>query len=319
MTRHALTIRTPSTALEVVKSWRTLPADARKRRAAEASQKDDRADLRSLLEAYVLHHGRRGTDTSPLTLAVYGRGAERFLDLAAQSGFKPHQAGEEEALDFRASLDKLRPKSRQTYLTGARTLVAALRWAGLGSGDPFATVRVTDPTSREEKADPYTASELRKLLRSANARERVLVLLAADGGLRLAEAVSLTWAQVDLQRLQLTVQGKGGKRAKVAMTHRLDRALKALHREGDRVIGVNRSRVQQLFGALCRRVGVKPRGYHALRHSAGTRLYQATRDLALVQRHLRHASARTSEIYVHLAEGDYRKAIAALETNGAGE
>ena len=58
------------------------------------------------------------------------------------------------------------------------------------------------------------------------------------------------------------------------------------------------------------------RGFHALRHSCGTRLYEATKDLLVVQRHLRHSSARTTELYAHLAEGDYHDAIGLLEDNG---
>jgi len=319
MTPNTLATRTPQTTLEVIESWADMPADARKRRAAEASQSDDGPALRSLLAAYIGLHGRRGTDTSPRTLDTYWRGARHFLNWSARAGLKPHQAAEGEVRRFLASLAAVSAKSRQVYLTGARTLVAALRWAGLGSGDPFASVKVTDPTPREEKADPYTAGELRKLLGEGDPRERALVLLAADGGLRLAEAASLTWPQVDLQRRQLTVLGKGGKRAKVAATDRLAKALRVLKRDGERVLPVSRRRVQQVFDRLCDRAGVKGRGYHALRHSCGTRLYGVTRDLLVVQRHLRHSSARTSEIYAHLAEGDYRKAVAGLESNGAGD
>jgi len=68
---------------------------------------------------------------------------------------------------------------------------------------------------------------------------------------------------------------------------------------------------------LCSRAEVRPRRFHDLRHSCGTRLYQVTRDLLVVQRHLRHSSARTSEVYAHLAEGDYQKAIVGGETNAA--
>jgi len=279
---------TPRTALEVIQSWADIPSDVRKRRAAEASQHDDRSALRSLQTAYIGLHGRRGTDTSPLTLRTYWRGAQHFLAWCAKSGVKPHQVGEAEARRFLASLAEMSPKSRQVYLTGARSMVAALRWAGLGSGDPFASIRVTDPTPREEKADPYTSEELRRLLAVADTRERALVLLAADGGLRLAEVASLTWAGVDFQRKQLTVEGKGGKRAKVAATDRLIKALRPLGGEESPIRGISRRRIQQLFDRLCMRAGVKPRGYHALRHSCGTRLYRATRDLLIVQRHLRH-------------------------------
>ncbi|MCJ7513788.1 MAG: site-specific integrase [Anaerolineales bacterium] len=303
----------------MIESWADLPSDARKRRAAEASQHDDRTALRSLLTAYVGLHGRRGTDTSPRTLDTYWRGSQHFLDWSGRSGVKPHQVGEPEARRFLASLASMNPKSRQVYLTGARSLVAALRWAGLGTGDPFASVKVTDPTAPAEKADPYSVEELRKILAEADPRERALTLLAADGGLRLAEVASLTWAGVDFQRKQLTIRGKGGKVAKVAATDRLTKALKALDRDGESVLGVSRRRIQQIFDRLCDRAGVKARGYHALRHSCGTRLYRTTRDLLVVQRHLRHSSARTSEIYAHLSAVDYRKAVAGLEGNGAGE
>jgi len=53
-------------------------------------------------------------------------------------------------------------------------------------------------------------------------------------------------------------------------------------------------------------------GYHALRHSAGTRLYEATHDLHVTARHLRHASLDTARIYAHLADADYRSAVAQL-------
>lgn len=314
-----LALRTPQTALEVIEAWADFPADVRKRRAAEASQQDDRLALRSLQAAYIGLHGRRGTDTSPRTVDTYWRGAQLFLDWCGRSGVKPHQVGDGEARRFLASLADTSAKSRQVYLTGSRSLVAALRWAGLGSGDPFTNVRVIDPTPSEENADPYTVAELQRLLAASDTRERVLTLLAADGGLRLAEVASLTWAGVDLHRKQLTVEGKGGKRAKVAATDRLVKALKALHQESGPVLGVSRRRVQQLFDRLCERAAVKPRGYHALRHSCGTRLYRTTKDLLVVQRHLRHSSARTSEIYAHLSAVDYQRAIASLERIGAGE
>jgi len=95
-----LALRTPQTGLEVIESWTDLPSDVRKRRAAEASQKDDRPVLRSLLVANIGLHGRRGTDTSPRTLDTYWRGAQHFLDWCRRSGAKPHQVEESEARRF---------------------------------------------------------------------------------------------------------------------------------------------------------------------------------------------------------------------------
>lgn len=44
-------------------------------------------------------------------------------------------------------------------------------------------------------------------------------------------------------------------------------------------------------------------GFHIFRHSAGTLLYEKSRDLKLVQGTLRHSDiSTTSDIYVHLSD-----------------
>jgi hypothetical protein len=74
-----------------------------------------------------------------------------------------------------------------------------------------------------------------------------------------------------------------------------------------------REQVHRLVTALAKRAGVRPLGFHALRHYCGTRLYSQTKDLLLVQRHLRHSQIQTTTIYTHLAEGTYTAAVDALE------
>ena len=311
-----LQIRDPESALEIVEDWAGMARESRKRRAAKASQNDDRETLQGLLESYVMLYGRKRTDTSPRTLETYWRGAQKMLDWCARRGRTPHQITKEDANRFLVSMGDLSAKSRQVYITGAKTLIEAMRWAGMGSGDPFASTRVIDPTPMTEKADPYTVDELSKMLGIADKRDRVIILLGADAGLRLAEVVDLNWGDVDFERKQITVTGKGRKRATVSVTDRLLHALGQLEGERGRVIKVSRRRVQQLIERICDRAGVSGRGFHALRHSCGTRLYEATKDLLVVQRHLRHSSARTTELYAHLAEGDYHEAVKTLEQNG---
>lgn len=45
---------------------------------------------------------------------------------------------------------------------------------------------------------------------------------------------------------------------------------------------------------------------HSLRHTSGTGVYKATRNLYLTQQHLRHANPETSEIYMHAEERENR-------------
>ena len=52
---------------------------------------------------------------------------------------------------------------------------------------------------------------------------------------------------------------------------------------------------------------------HTLRHTLATRLYERTRDLALVKMALGHADISTTTIYVHLADGELGDAMRGLD------
>ena len=318
--KKAIALREPTNAVETVESWAGMATDARKRRAAKAGNEDIREELQSLQHSYILEFSKSGTDTSPRTFSAYWRGACKLLDWCAENGLKPHKITSEEVSRFIVSMAKLAPKTRQLYLSGSKTMIAALRWAGMGEGDPFIrngrAIQIKDPNPPEDKPDPYTTKEITKLLKGATDRERALILLGADAGMRLAEIASLQWTGIDAEREKLTFTGKGGKIGKIDVTPRVIAALVALPRDGELVFGIGRSRIQQIFTKRCQDMKVKPRGVHNLRHTCGTRLYEITRDLLVVKRHLGHSSTTTSEIYAHLADGDYQDAVKLLETNG---
>jgi len=312
-----LTVIQPVTNIEVAESWASLSKDARKRKAAAASIENNRNNLRSLMIAYVLMWGRSGPETSNQTLATYWRGAKKLLDWCLVNTILPHQIESLHARRFVSSLNKLSPKSQLTYLSGAKSMIAALRWAGLGSGDPFENIRIRDNQAVANKPDPYTNEELLALFQIADKRQLALILLGADAGLRLAETTNLRWQNIDFERGYIQIRGKGGKIAKITATNRLLAALKNLDKSPTgKVFSISRRRIQQVFDQVCIRAEIKSRGYHNLRHSCGTRLYRISKDLTLVARHLRHSSTKTSEIYVTLADTDFESAILELEKNG---
>jgi len=300
--------------VEQVERWASMARDVRMRRAAAASRDINREELFDLLTAWLRLYGRRGADTSENTISTYKRGAEVFLKWCDLNGIKPHKVQENEARRFLAWLNGRSPATRQTYMAGAKALLRALRWAGLPVADAFAGLRIVDPVPPAEKARPYDDEELADMLEAATVRERALILLAADCGLRVGEIANLTWKDLDLRRRELRVVGKGGKIATVAMTTRAVEALRALPRSRrGSVFGVSKRRLEQIVNDCAKRAGVRPRGPHALRHTCGTRLYARTRDLLAVRRHLRHSSTRTSEVYAHLNGNTYREAVDALE------
>lgn len=137
----------------------------------------------------------------------------------------------------------LAPSSVRGNLAAARALFRALRWAGATVLDPFSDARPKkDKTAAWDKRQPYSDEEVQTLLRMASPRDRTLILLCAHGGLRIEEALGLTWEEVDLAGGAITVRrGKGGKSRRVTMTHSLLAALQALP-TGEHIIGGTQDR-----------------------------------------------------------------------------
>ena len=292
-------------------AWQ-LPEN-RRRMAAQALQAGDRDALYALLEVYVSLYGRSGAKTSPRTLEAYWRGASLFLDWCQQGAVMAHQV--RDGAFFLASIN-LAPKSKKLYMTGARVFVKALRWAGMGEGDPFAGLTVRNPQRPEDTIKLYSEAEVEQLLSTATQRERVIVRLAYDAALRLAEAVALQWEDVDFSEWTMRVTGKGGRVTKIGLTAKLLDGLLNLGPAHGPVLGISRRRVEAILEDLCKRAGVPRRGYHALRHSCATRMFRNTKNIMAVQHHLRHSDPRTTTVYVHLNPDDYTAAVASLDANG---
>jgi integrase len=63
---------------------------------------------------------------------------------------------------------------------------------------------------------------------------------------------------------------------------------------------VSPSRLTDTFKRLARQAGLSVIRLHDARHTAGTHMYRATRDLKKVQRWMGHATAAiTADLYVH--------------------
>lgn len=183
-------------------------------------------------------------------------------------------------------------------------------------------------------------------------RNRALVLLMSDSGLRCAEALALETRDVVRQADQITHvlvrRGKGGKPAKQPVSGRTAGALAIWIQERDRLgiqgdvvlctvsegrrrsrfaVGAGelvpgralasayvRSMVKQAGRQAQLEVDIHP---HLLRHWAITRYLRANRDLELTRRFARHADiTTTARIYAHLVQDDVDNGMAHLPGNG---
>jgi integrase/recombinase XerC len=295
-------------------AWSRLALGDRRRTAMQAARDHDRATLWSLTEAWLRTFSAAGARVSAGTVRSYRSGLNALLDAwTEQDLLRPDP---DTATLYVRQLERrgLAPSTIQGRVAAGRGLYAALRWCRAVTLDPFAQCRVPhDQTPAWDKRMPYVDDEVAALLQAArDPQDAVLVLLGAHAGLRAQECVDLRWADVHLARRDLVVRhGKGGKQRVVVLSATLRQALQGLERRADGYVLPYRTAgsAWRHMQALCRAADVTPKGVHALRHSAGTRLYAETRDLEATARHLGHTKLETTRIYAKWSDRQLRETI----------
>lgn len=135
-------------------------------------------------------------------------------------------------------------------------------------------------------------------------RNRALVELVYSAGLRSSEAVGLDLADIDFDREQLHVRGKGGKERIVPLGEEaghllaryLHEARPALLSGAENAVFVS-ARGKRLDTSTLRRIFAHP---HRLRHAFATHLIEGGADLRTVQELLGHSSLSTTQLYSHV-------------------
>lgn len=144
-------------------------------------------------------------------------------------------------------------------------------------------------------------------------RALALVLLLYGGGLRVSEACTLKWSNVDAHQGLIRVLGKGGKERLVALPALSFKALAKLPRDGEFVFGTSplnpRTAYQMVRDSGARAGLIKPLHPHALRHSYATHLLTSGADLRVLQELLGHSSLVATQKYTHLSVDHLARAL----------
>ncbi|MEP7224438.1 MAG: site-specific integrase [Actinomycetota bacterium] len=194
--------------------------------------------------------------------------------------------------------------------------------------------------NRAMKLSPSTLTRADQLALLETAKDRpreaLFVSLALGTGLRLAELVGLDLGDVYVAggqpRVRIRLRAEIAKRGRVgdvflpdALRPKLERfwAHKVASREcvdptaalfcSQNRRRISKRRVQVLFRELQVQAGFdRLYPFHALRHTAITNVYRASKDLFLAQRFARHASPLTTVIYTHASDEDLLEGVRGL-------
>ena len=172
------------------------------------------------------------------------------------------------------------------------------------------------PRPRREHHLPVVLSpgEVGRLLRKVrNPKHRALLMLLYSAGLRVGELVRLTPADLDVERGLLRVRrGKGRKDRYTLLAQRAVEAVRVYQDAfpTDRWLfpGARAGRhltprsVQRVVKSAAGAAGIEKKvTAHTLRHSFATHLLEGGTNLRIIQELLGHQSARTTQIYTHVA------------------
>lgn len=150
-------------------------------------------------------------------------------------------------------------------------------------------------------------------------RNRLILLLLLDTGIRVSELVAMRWSDVDMEDLSIKVFGKGAKERVVVFSARTGKALwryklslSAL--ESDFVIAdvdgrpLGRNAVNLVLRRLCKRAGVPIYSPHDFRHTFAIEFLRNHPNIFALQALLGHSSLDMVKRYLAISQVDLNEA-----------
>jgi integrase len=184
---------------------------------------------------------------------------------------------------------------------------------------------VKRPKESEGRGRFFEPAEEPALMAELREPHRTLVLVGIHAGLRVrAEALSLTWPNVDLRRNLVSVQAafaKTGKTRSVTINSVLRGALVGLKEAArsecvfTRRDGEPLRALRTLFMKACAKAKLEDMTPHVLRHTFASRLAMAGVDLHTIQELGGWRSLKTVEGYAHLSPSHRAEAVERLASN----
>jgi site-specific recombinase XerD len=287
-------------------------------------------ELQRLISRF-LEHLEVAKNKSPRTIQNYHHYLQRFVDFIGDK--TPEKIDLDDIHKYQLFLNRYKDererglgvKTQNYHLIALRAFLKYLVKQDIPSLAPEKIdlkkvgARVVDFLTRDEVERLFDAVDLTK---KTGFRDRAMLETLYSTGLRVSELTSLNRSQVDLERREFTIRGKGDKPRIVFLSQRcVDWIKKYLSERNDNweplFISYGRNRndddlslgekqrltpysVQTVVRKASKLAGLgKKVTPHVLRHSFATELLHNGADIRDVQEMLGHASITTTQIYTH--------------------
>lgn len=288
--------------------------------------------LSSAIDGYLLH--ARARRLSPYTIRDYTTTFRKFADFLAHdpplAAITPGQVRR-----FLASQNGISKKTLLNYHTG---LSALWTWSlAEGLVDHHILRHVDRPRPEQTAIMPYTRADIEAMLNACDhsrsytrpgqrefshsrptaLRDRLIIIILLDTGLRATEIVTLVDDQIDLKNQRLLVNGKGAKQRTVRFSTRTAQLLwrylsqRPVPRANTRRVflsnagrPLSRHALRRLIHRLGERAAVPNAHPHRFRHTFAVQFLRNGGNAYTLQALLGHSTMEMVRTYLQLAQQD---------------
>lgn len=275
------------------------------------------------LEYMEIERGR-----SILSVQNYDRYLKNFAQFAKRNGTEnPAKINLELVRKYRLELNRknIGKNTQNYYLIALRSFLKYLTKRNMATLSPD---QIELAKTDERQITFLDADELEELLLKPDLktlqgrRDKAILDLLFSTGLRVSELCNLRKEDINLERSEFSVKGKGGKVRVVFLDHEakvsLQRYLDARHDKSEYLfisyghchmpsaisdMPITPRSVQRMIHKYAVSAGItKHVSPHTMRHSFATDLLMNGADLRSVQSLLGHSSVTTTQIYTHVTD-----------------
>lgn len=263
------------------------------------------------------------------TMSSYCYHIGKFLEGCEARGWAPLRVTDFEVREYFWKMSQhAQAATVSAHITAVRTFFKMARRIGLIQANPCAYIHASSGYRFDDEFHYFTTEQIGEVLEFAQEepdpfirkRNTAMLYLMGIEGLRVVELHRMNDRDIDWKHGSIYIRGKGHagriypapETFEVLRSYLYERPVRECSEDdaffySDRrhnYARISRNGVRYAIDKILRRCSYKQHGVscHIFRHSCGTNLYAATKDLRLVQETLRQRDPKVTSRYAHVQE-----------------